>query len=148
MSATPRTTAGASPPGVVAMRAVYAAFVGYALFFAFAPTLARAFPFDMMFYRNGVPSALAVPEAKAALDFHGAVIGGVMAGWLSLSALLVWRDGPGDRRLVLWAVSIWFVVDSAASVAAGFPLNAATNVGFALVLIGALRLGGPFRPAR
>ena len=100
-----------------------------------------------MFYPGGVPAALAVPEAKAALDFHGAVIGGVMTGWLGLSAMLVWRDAPGDRTIMLAGVALWFVIDSAASVAAGFALNAVSNAGFALVLAGALRLGGRLRPS-
>ena len=71
-----------------------------------------------------------------------AVCGGMLAGW---GVLLYWMAaGPvarGDRQArqaYVLSACVWFVIDSSASLAAGWPGNAAMNVLFLAGLIGPL----------
>ena len=66
-----------------------------------------------------------------------AVAGGVMVGWGTLMYLLVGqRARPGAAATpMLVAVVAWFVVDSTASLLAGFPGNVVLNVGFLALLL-------------
>lgn len=87
--------------------------------------------------------------AAAETRLLAAIGGGVMAGW----GWMLWRLAgapleamPAEvRRLVVGSTALWFVVDSAGSLAAGAPLNLAGNLVFlALLTVPFLR---PARPA-
>jgi 4-amino-4-deoxy-L-arabinose transferase-like glycosyltransferase len=74
-----------------------------------------------------------------------AVSGGVLVGW----GVALWHlAGEGierapdlSRRIILWSVLVWFAVDSTGSLAAGVPLNIASNLVFlALFLIPLVRM--------
>ena len=68
------------------------------------------------------------------LRFAIAVLGAVMIGWglVMYGAVRVAdRAGPVIWQWMTWAMVVWFVVDSALSVATGFPINAVTNAIFA-----------------
>ena len=79
------------------------------------------------------------------------LVGAVMLGW-GLAMLSVWRARGAD--VLLWrglsrAVLIWYVVDSALSVATGFPINAVSNTLFvAMFLVPAIKLGFLSAPVR
>lgn len=66
-----------------------------------------------------------------------AVLGGVLCGW----AWLLYRLAhpkvftPAIRTFMVQSVWVWFLLDSAGSVIAGLPLNAAGNVIFLLSLL-------------
>jgi hypothetical protein len=68
-----------------------------------------------------------------------AVLGGIACGWGLLLYLLA--SGPiakGDRdarSMFVGSVVTWFVIDSLASLAAGWPLNLLLNAGFAALLL-------------
>lgn len=85
-------------------------------------------------------SAFAAPGMRISVS----LVGAVMLGW-GCAMLAVWRARGADPAL--WrglsrAVLIWYGVDSALSVATGFPLNALSNTLFtALFLVPALKLG-------
>lgn len=72
------------------------------------------------------------------------LVGAVMLGW-GCAMQAVWRARGADPAL--WrglsrAILIWYVVDSALSVATGFALNAVSNTLFvALFLVPAVKLG-------
>lgn len=72
------------------------------------------------------------------------LVGALMLGW-GCAMLAVFRASGADPavwRGLSRAVLIWFVVDSALSMATGFPLNALSNTGFLLLfLLPALKLG-------
>ena len=78
-------------------------------------------------------AGITTPEAKVTL----AIAGGIFAGF---SAMLLFLAAPaiaaGDRKLIRGAqisILIWFVVDSAASIAGGNAANAVANIGFLLL---------------
>lgn len=66
-----------------------------------------------------------------------AISGGVMVGWGIMLWLIATRLYPREpqlaRSMILVSVGIWFVVDSAASIVAGAPLNALLNTSFLLM---------------
>jgi hypothetical protein len=68
-----------------------------------------------------------------------AVLGGIACGWGLLLYLLA--SGPiasGDRdarSMFVGSVVTWFVIDSLASLAAGWPLNLLLNTAFAALLL-------------
>lgn len=71
-----------------------------------------------------------------------AVCGGMLAGW---GAMMYWlANGPisrGDqsaKRAFTISVLIWFTIDSAGSLAAGWPGNVALNCVFLIALLGPL----------
>ena len=72
------------------------------------------------------------------------LVGAVMLGW-GCTMLAVWRARGAD--VTLWrglsrAILIWYVVDSALSVATGFALNAVSNtLFFAMFMVPAVKLG-------
>lgn len=79
--------------------------------------------------------SLAAPETRL---IYG-IAGGVMAGWGVMIWLLVDRVWPRDpktaRYLILTALFTWFAIDSAASFAAGAPLNVVVNIGFLAIFL-------------
>ncbi len=80
----------------------------------------------------------------AGMRISVALIGAVMLGW-GCAMLAVWRvsgANPAVWRGLSRAVLIWYVVDSALSVATGMPLNAVSNTLFlTLFLVPAVKLG-------
>ena len=118
------------------------------LAFAFAPLIpAFAGPLDALdTFLLGAPAVDPVFR-----NFTYGVIGAVTAGW----AVTVWFVGRnalvrGERWAwfaVAESVGLWFVLDVAASLAAGAWVNAAMNTVFLLVLLAppliALRPGAP-----
>lgn len=99
---------------------------------------------DVTFWPLDGAQSLAAPETRLAY----AVLGGVMAGWGAtiwlIADRLYARDPATARGLVLAGLAVWFVTDSAASLAAGAPLNLVVNVGFLAVFLAALgRRSGP-----
>ena len=73
-----------------------------------------------------------------------AVIGGVMAGWgVMLFALVSGPMASGERdaqRMYVLGLAVWFVVDTTASLLAGWPGNALLDCGFLLALLRPLLL--------
>lgn len=71
-----------------------------------------------------------------------AVCGGMLAGWGTLMYWLaggpIARGDQGARRAFATSVLIWFTLDSAGSLAAGWPGNVALNCVFLLALLGPL----------
>ena len=85
---------------------------------------------DLVFWPlNGQPT-LDQPAAR----LLAAISGGVMVGWGAMLWLVATRLLPADpslaAALVRTSAVAWFVVDSAASIAAGAPLNAMLNLVF------------------
>ncbi len=76
--------------------------------------------------------ALAGPGQDPTLSPSGrvgvAIYGGLMVGW-GLTLLLAGR-GVHVTRAAAAGLGAWWVVDSGASIAVGFPLNALSNLGF------------------
>ncbi|WP_310475788.1 hypothetical protein [Sandarakinorhabdus sp.] len=72
------------------------------------------------------------------------LVGAVMLGW-GVTMLAVYRAcgaDPAVWRGLSRAVLIWYVVDSALSVATGFPINAVSNTAFVvLFIVPAFKLG-------
>lgn len=68
-----------------------------------------------------------------------AVLGGVMVGWGTMVLLVVAKVYPADpglaRSIILPAIWVWFVVDSAGSFVAGAPINVMLNLGFLLAFV-------------
>ncbi|MFN7823935.1 MAG: hypothetical protein ACK5P6_01090 [Pseudobdellovibrionaceae bacterium] len=70
-----------------------------------------------------------------------AVLGGVLVGW---AWLLYQLAHPGVfnqriRTLMVQSGWVWFLLDSGGSILAGLPLNAVSNIGFAVILLVPLR---------
>jgi len=101
---------------------------------------------------DGDPGALGVDARLLA-----AIGGGVLAGFGAMTALVVSpgleRGDAGVRNGAVASILVWFLVDSAGSVAAGAPSNAAFNVPFLLIYLAPLAAwksdaaGGSVRPA-
>lgn len=85
-------------------------------------------------------TAITEPAGRLAV----AILGGVVAGW----GVLIWlvadrvygRDPALAGSILLVSASVWFVIDSAASVLAGAPFNAALNAIFAALVFGPILL--------
>jgi hypothetical protein len=97
----------------------------------------------VLFYR--LVSAGSVGDfAAPGLRLSVSLIGAVMLGW-GVAMLGVWRAVGADPALwrgLSHGVLIWFVVDSAMSLATDFPINVVTNTLFALpFLVVAVKLG-------
>lgn len=90
--------------------------------------------------------------AAGAMRFATAIIGAITIGWaLTLLGLVqaAEKAGAGAWRSFAFALACWFVVDSAISVATGFPLNALSNIGLALGFLGPILASGVlWKPAR
>jgi len=87
-------------------------------------------------------------EWTPVLRFASALMGCVTIGWaLTVAAVLRANDLLGARSAPVWrmatvAMVVWFVTDSALSVATGFALNAVSNTAlFALYLLAVTRSG-------
>ncbi|GAC1422683.1 MAG: hypothetical protein NVSMB64_30990 [Candidatus Velthaea sp.] len=75
----------------------------------------------------GTPAANFDPPA---MRLAVAVLGAVLVGWgLTMLGLVCAHDGPAQPwRSLTAAIAVWFTIDSALSIASGYPLNAAANV--------------------
>lgn len=79
------------------------------------------------------------------------VLGGVMCGWgVTLYAALqaahmIGQPATRIWRLIAASMIFWFVVDSTLSIATGFALNAAMNIGFLLAFLVPLAVSGVLR---
>lgn len=102
--------------------------VGFAAAAVWAPDL-----LDRL-YRLAGPAA--EPGMNSAARFGAGIYGGLMAGW-GVSLHLIGRRAP-ITRAVGWGLLTWWAVDSAASVATGYPLNALSNTGFLALFTPAL----------
>lgn len=92
--------------------------------------------------------ALAGPGHHTSLGDDGrlgaGIYGGLMAGW-GVHAALSARGVPLLQAFVAGAL-VWWVVDSAASILTGYPMNAVSNTGF-LLLIAPAWLAGRRAPS-
>jgi len=92
--------------------------------------------FDVLGF--GPPASIDSPEVRDYLRLPYMVLGAVMAGW-SLLMLFIVR-GPfveGSAwapRALIFAVGLWFVLDTGMSLVLGFPAHALFNIPFALAL--------------
>lgn len=88
---------------------------------------------DLIFFPVDGAQRLAAPETR----LISAIGGGVMAGWGVLLWMISTHLFPSDNalaaKLIISSVVTWFVIDSAGSIVAGAPLNAALNVSFLLI---------------
>ena len=124
-------------------RMIMFGFAGYAVFFSVFPSIARLYPFELMFFGADRPAQLADPFIDRTLNFCYGLMGAIMAGWF-LTIAISMRSGARvvwDAALV--GLAVWFVLDNAASVIFGYPLNVVTNAGFVLVLLPTLLLSRP-----
>ena len=91
------------------------------------------FLIDMIIWPIDGAQSLQGPETKLLL----AIFSGLMVGWgvmiWQLATHLYPKDPALTRSLILTSIGIWFVIDSAASIYAGAPLNALFNIGFLAV---------------
>jgi hypothetical protein len=66
-----------------------------------------------------------------------AISGGLLAGWGAtlylISSQVYARDPSLGSRIILTGVAVWFVIDSAGSVAVGAPFNMVMNFAFLLM---------------
>lgn len=98
---------------------------------------------------NG-PEPLAI---EGPMRFGLAVLGAVTIGWsLTLYAAIdaAHRLGPMGApvwRMILASGLVWFVIDSALSVATGFGLNLIPNILFVAGLVAPLAAAGVLRPS-
>ncbi len=124
-------------------RMIMFGFAGYAVLFSVFPSIARLYPFELMFFGEDRPAQLADPFVDRTLNFCYGLMGAIMAGWF-LTIAMSMRSGARvvwDAALV--GLAVWFVLDNAASVIFGYPLNVVTNTGFVLVLLPTLLLSRP-----
>jgi hypothetical protein len=103
----------------------------------------------------GIVGGGAVVEWTPHLRFSVALMGAVTMGWgVTYLALFSAAHRVGDQAGPVWRLAtlgmiVWFVIDSALSVATGFWLNAVSNAGLAVgYLAPVLATGVLRRPAR
>ena len=113
-----------------------------------APRAVRA-PLDFAFFGYPLPADFAAEPARASADIYAVIASGITLGWMvALFGLVRTGISRGDEiawRYALGAVLAWFVCDSAASIAAGFPINVLLNVGLALPLVATIVWARPAR---
>lgn len=117
--------------------------VAFALLFAFASHDATDGPVrwlsDIVFWRldDGVA------QLTNTNHLADAILGGVMCGWAIMTWLLADRllaKAPKETASIIRiSMAVWFVVDSAGSIASGAWLNAVANVAFLAMFIVPLR---------
>lgn len=86
---------------------------------------------------------LASPRTTTAMDagtrFGAVLFGALTTGWGA--TLVQLGRGRSVPRAVRDGALVWFVVDSTASIAAGYAYNGVLNVVFIVVILGLLRTG-------
>ncbi len=103
--------------------------------------------FNWMFFSTSRLNESFSPEAAGYLKFTFGVLGAVMVGWMVvILRLLLGGFRRGEREAwdtIALSMVIWYGVDTAFSLAMGYPANAIFNT---LVLIGfAIPLGATYR---
>ena len=102
-----------------------------------APQLPESY-FNLILFGEFAEHTRFSAEAHTYIRFAYAVMGSLMAGWVaSLLALIVGPLRRGERSAwiaIAVSVAVWFVLDSAASIALGFWQNAVSNLGFAILV--------------
>lgn len=100
---------------------------------------------DLAFWPvDGAPGA-PTPES----NLLWAIVNGILIGW----GVLLWQvttkvystTPDVGRSMILTSIGIWFVIDSAGSIAAGAPVNALLNITFLLMFF--IPLWRPVRDA-
>lgn len=118
--------------------------IGFALAIAGATWPPTSGIFDFLFDMVDWPLDGAVTVVTAQTRLLAAISGGVFASWSVLLILIVAPAvGRGDediRRGALIAIIVWFVIDSAGSLAAGFPANALFNTVYLVTLLAPLMM--------
>lgn len=143
MSEASRTGAHGAPLSPKFGPMLMGAFALYAVFFALMPSLARAFPFEFVFYGGDKPAVLMDPLVDRTINFYCAVIGGVMTGWFATLALLMREPRRAVWDAALLGAVLWLIVDSLGSILTGHSANAAINAGFFAVIAGGLLASRP-----
>ena len=132
---------------VIFLKTASAVVIGFGLAIALAAIPAAngptAFLIDLVFWPIDGDPALDAPATRLLC----AIAGGVLTGWGVLLWLIATRLLPQEpavaRTFVYTSIGIWFVVDSAASIASGAPINALLNIGFLMSFVVPLKLLKP-----
>lgn len=111
--------------------------IGFGLLLAAAaiPALSgpAGFLLDFIFFPVNGAETVDMPAAR----ILNAITGGLMTGLgimtFMIAGELMPRDPALARRLILFGIGGWYIVDSSMSIAAGAPLNALFNTGFLLL---------------
>ncbi|MDJ0907334.1 MAG: hypothetical protein QNI96_15055 [Woeseiaceae bacterium] len=111
--------------------------IGFGLLLAAAAIPAlngpAGFLLDLIYLPVNGAETVDMPAAR----ILNAITGGLMTGLGIITFLianeLMPRDPALARRLILFGIGGWYVVDSSMSIAAGAPLNALFNTGFLLL---------------
>lgn len=118
--------------------------IGFALAIAGAAWPPTSGVFDFLFDMVDWPLDGADTIVTAQTRLLSAISGGVFASWSVLLILIVAPAvGRGDddiRRAALIAIFVWFFIDSAGSLAAGFATNAAFNTVYLVTLLAPLMM--------
>lgn len=80
-------------------------------------------------------SAIANPESKVGFAIAGGVFAGFMVMMLLITAPAIERQDKAITRATVYALLIWYVIDSGASVAGGASLNALSNAIFLILYL-------------
>lgn len=80
-------------------------------------------------------SAIANAESKVGFAIAGGVFAGFMVMLLLITAPAIERGDKAITRATIYALLIWYVVDSGASVAGGAALNAVSNAVFLILYL-------------
>ena len=97
-----------------------------------APSLTQGF-FNVLFFGQTEPPAGFTPEAVAYVRFSHGVLGAVLIGWMVLLAYVVVPFRRGEAwawNALAGSFGLWFLIDSAFSIWAGFAANAGLNAVF------------------
>lgn len=93
---------------------------------------------------NSAPEALGPTERLLIAISGGLTVG--LAGMLWSVANFVMPQAPeAGRKVVIYSVMSWFVVDSMFSVVAGAPLNVIGNLVFVFLMLGSIKRSGLFK---
>lgn len=101
-----------------------------------------------LFYRMvGHPSGEPL-FVSAATRLSVSLLGAVTIGWgLTIVAAAEAAAGKSLIKGLTRAILIWFVIDSAASIVTGYPLNAVSNAGFVALFFAPMMLAAGKRAA-
>ena len=111
--------------------------IGFGLLLAAAAIPALSGPaeflLDFIYFPVDGAESVDMPAAR----ILNAITGGLMTGLGIMTFLIASELMPRDpaiaRRLILFGIGGWYIVDSSMSIAAGAPLNALFNTGFLLL---------------
>lgn len=116
--------------------------IGFALAIAGAAWTPTSGVFNFLYDMVDWPLDGAANVVTAQTRLLSAISGGVFASWSVLLILIVApaiaRGDDDIRRAALIAILVWFFIDSAGSLAAGFATNAAFNTVYLVTLLAPL----------